>query len=67
MNKNLLNFYIDTKKKKAKKKAFEDIKRFVYAEKKFNAGKIATNKTVGILGGDYNRTQTKQLERLIAM
>ena len=61
MNKNLLNFYVNTKKKKLKRNIFEAIRREVYIVKKFNANKIATNKTVGILGGDYNRNQTKNL------
>ena len=67
MNKNLLNFYVDTKKRKLKKNMIEAIRREVFIVKKFNANKIATNKTVGILGGDYNRNQTKNLERLMTL
>jgi|TARA_B110000285_G_C14799811_1_gene456872 hypothetical protein len=46
---------------------FELIREEVFIVKKFNANKIATNKTVGILGGDYNRNQTKNLERLMIL
>ena len=67
MNKNLLNFYINIKKTKLKKSMFELIREEVFIVKKFNANKIATNKTVGILGGDYNRNQTKNLERLMIL